>query len=194
MAKTARFLCFFSVLVIASTVMKVPVHAQISIPCTASMVSSFTPCINYVTNSSSTGASPTAGCCTSLASILSGGTDCMCQMATGATSALPIPINRTLALSLPKACKMSGVPLQCKASPIPAPGPIAFTPTAPVVPNTASPALAPEADDSPTVEADAPTAGSGIRPVLTPSAARPSYQFSPSLLLALLAALVLKFY
>ncbi|KAG5560176.1 hypothetical protein RHGRI_003457 [Rhododendron griersonianum] len=185
MAKTAPFLCFFSVLVIASTVMKVPVYAQISIPCTASMVSSFTPCINYVTNSSTAGTSPTAGCCTSLASILSGGTDCMCQMATGATSALPIPVNRTLALSLPKACKMSGVPLQCK-------GPIAFTPTAPVVPNTASPALAPEAD--PTVEADAPTAGSGIRPVLTPSAARPSYQFSPSLLLALLAALVLKFY
>ncbi|KAF7151564.1 hypothetical protein RHSIM_Rhsim02G0026800 [Rhododendron simsii] len=192
MAKTAPFLCFFSVLVIASTVMKVPVYAQISIPCTTSMVSSFTPCINFVTNSSSTGASPTAGCCTSLASILSGGTDCMCQMATGATSV--IPINRTLALSLPKACKMSRVPLQCKASPIPAPGPIAFTPTAPVVPNTVSPALAPEADGSSTVEADAPTADSGIRPVLNPSAARPSYQFSPSLLLALLAALVLKFY
>lgn len=71
---------------------------------------------------------------------------------------------------------------------------VLFWMAAPVVPNTASPALAPEADDSPTVEADAPTAGSGIRPVLTPSAARPSYQFSPSLLVALLAALVLKFY
>lgn len=69
---------------------------------------------------------------------------------------------------------------------------VLFWMAAPVVPNTASPALAPEAD--PTVEADAPTTGSGIRPVLTPSAARPSYQFSPSLLLALLAALVLKFY
>ncbi|KAH7857278.1 hypothetical protein Vadar_010841 [Vaccinium darrowii] len=156
------------------------------------MIASFTPCINYVTNSSSNGTSPTAGCCSSLASLMSSGTDCMCQLATGAFSSLPI--NRTLALSLPKACKMAGVPVQCKAStaPIAAPGPIAFSPPAPVVPN--SPALAPEADDSPTVESEAPTANSGIRPVLTPSAARPSYQFSPSLLLALLAALVLKFY
>ncbi|KAL6970441.1 hypothetical protein U1Q18_030141 [Sarracenia purpurea var. burkii] len=211
MAKFAPFLRLFPALVIALTALNVPVSAQTQVPCSASTVSSFTPCMNFITNSSGTGSPPTAGCCNSLRTVVSNGTDCLCMILTGNVP-FQIPINRTLALSLPRACKMSGVPLQCKASaaPIPAPGSIALSPTfssltpqASAVPKPASPALAPEADTTPelgapssTVASEAPTTNSGIRPVVTQSAAaaETSLSFSPPLLLAVLATIVLKLY
>ncbi|KAI8012412.1 hypothetical protein LOK49_LG06G02993 [Camellia lanceoleosa] len=179
------------------------------------MLSSFSPCMNFITNSTASGTSPTTDCCNSLRSLASNGMACLCLIATGSVP-FQIPINRTVASSLPRACNMPRVPVQCKASvaPIPVPGPIALSPTlspsaaaplspqaASVVPNPVSPALAPEADTtplltppSPTMASEAPTANSGSRPVLTPSAATPPHNFSPFLQLALLAAIVLKYY
>lgn len=89
------------------------VNGQISTPCTASMLSTFTPCLNYITGSSSNGSSPTGDCCSALKSLIPTGMDCACLLVT-ANVPIQLPINRTLALSLPRACKMGGVPLQCK--------------------------------------------------------------------------------
>ncbi|KAM7495998.1 hypothetical protein LguiA_020412 [Lonicera macranthoides] len=182
------------------------VNAQISTPCTASMISSFTPCINFITGSSGGGASPTAGCCDSLRSLMSTSMDCTCLIITGNVP-FSLPINQTLAISLPRTCQSSGVPLQCKASgvPLPAPGPVLFGPTPP--PSAASPfspraskasAAAPPPTEStlaaPTVApvAEAPTATPGIRPVLTPtSASNPSFiSSSPMFLLLAFVGLI----
>ncbi|XP_058739656.1 non-specific lipid transfer protein GPI-anchored 20-like [Vicia villosa] len=108
-----------------------PTYAQINTPCNPSTLSTlFTPCMSFLTNSSANGTSPTTQCCTALKSLTSGGMDCLCLIVT-ASVPFKIPINRTLAISLPRACKMPGVPVQCKASasPLPAPGPMALGPS-----------------------------------------------------------------
>ncbi|KAH7573794.1 hypothetical protein ACOSQ2_007975 [Xanthoceras sorbifolium] len=193
-----------------------PVYGQINSPCTASTLSTFTPCMNFLTNSSGNGtAAPTADCCNSLKNLTSTSRDCLCLLVTGSVP-FQIPINRTLALSLPRACNMPGVPLQCKASgaPIPAPGPVSLGPTlspgaspstspqAPVVPEPPS-ATAPESDTTPlltppSTDVDSgsgvPTTTPGSRPVLTPpSAATPTSPLSPSLLLFSLGFVLLKY-
>lgn len=91
-----------------------PTYAQINTPCNPSTLSTlFTPCMSFLTNSSANGTSPTTQCCTALKSLTSGGMDCLCLIVT-ASVPFKIPINRTLAISLPRACKMPGVPVQCK--------------------------------------------------------------------------------
>ncbi|WJZ90128.1 hypothetical protein VitviT2T_009296 [Vitis vinifera] len=189
-------------------------NAQISTPCTTSMISSFTPCLNFITGSTSgNGSSPTAGCCSSLRSLTSTTMDCACLIITGSVP-LQLPINRTLAISLPRACNMGSVPIQCKASgtPLPAPGPVLLGPTlpppaaAPLSPRaskaaaaTLAPAPEPEtaielSPASPPVDSETPTTTTpGIRPVLTPSASNPSYISSP-LLLIVLGIMFLKCY
>lgn len=204
-------------LAIAFIALIVPVYGQITTACSPTMLSNFSPCMNFITNSTGNGTSPTIDCCNSLRSIASNGTGCLCLIVTGSVP-FQIPINRTLAISLPRACNMPGVPLQCKASasPVPAPGPAtlaptqspgtspsAVSPTASSVPEALSPAtnaLTPESDATPaltppsTVSSDAPTTNSGSRPVVNPSAANPSYSFSPSFLLAVLGATLFKYY
>ncbi|KAM7488602.1 hypothetical protein LguiB_026086 [Lonicera macranthoides] len=146
-------------------------------PCTGSMLASFTPCMNLLTNSTAGGTSPTTDCCNSLKSLMKSGLDCLCLLVT-ASVPFQLPINRTLAASLPRACNMAGVPIQCKASvaPIPAPGPAALGPTsypgdspfssprASTVPEPLSPALAPEGDATPALT---PPSGD-TTPALTP--------------------------
>ncbi|KAF7146069.1 hypothetical protein RHSIM_Rhsim04G0200100 [Rhododendron simsii] len=213
MAASAHFLQLFQLLAIASLALVMPIYAQINSPCSPSMITSFAPCMAFVTNSSAAGAPPTPACCSALQTISSNGTECMCQIVSG--SPFQVPINRTLAISLPRACNMPGVPLQCKAAgaPASAPGPAAFSPSlspeapAPLspqasntLPTSDSPGLAPEAETTPeltppstnTVSSQAPTANSGSRPVVTTSAAHPPASVSPSLLLTLFGAFVLK--
>ncbi|KAK4793587.1 hypothetical protein SAY86_024022 [Trapa natans] len=174
-------------------------NGQVMTSCTASMISSFTPCINFVTNSSPNGTapSPTSECCNSFKSLMGDGMDCMCLIITGNVP-FQVPINRSLAVSLPRACKMTGVPIQCKASdvPLPASGPAALGPTpqeSPLVPNTETPRLAPEAVPTPLLMPPPPPASTaGSRPVLTPSSAISSSIMSPGLVLvALLGSLFL---
>ncbi|OIV91497.1 hypothetical protein TanjilG_26466 [Lupinus angustifolius] len=147
---------------------------QISTPCNTGMVNRlFTPCVNFITSSSGNGTSPTTECCSALKSLTTDGVDCLCLLLT-ATVPFKIP---TIAISLPNACNMPGVPLQCKASgsPLPAPGPgslgaspsplsaapIGFTPTASpqaatssssssstVFPSQNYPSLAPNSDNT----------------------------------------------
>ncbi|TYH27072.1 hypothetical protein ES288_A02G040200v1 [Gossypium darwinii] len=198
----SRLVLALAMALVAATV---PVYGQrtINTPCTPSALNIFTPCMNLLTNSSANGTSPTADCCNSLKTLTSSGMDCLCLIVTGSVP-FRLPINRTLAISLPRACSMPGVPLQCKASvgaPVPAPGPISLAPT--LSPGT-SPTLSPEGSivPEPTGPAEAPesnttrTATTGSRPVLNPtaSAADRSYSFSPSLVLLTLGFAVFKYY
>ncbi|KAL3827978.1 hypothetical protein ACJIZ3_016780 [Penstemon smallii] len=164
-------------------------NAQISTPCTSSMISSFTPCLNYITRSSATGSSPTQDCCNSIKSLVDVSMDCTCLILTGSVPfSLPAFINRNLAISLPRMCK-SSVPIQCKASgvPLPAPGPVLFGPTlapvasapeghSPKASRESSAAAPPPADqildlspESPPELQLGPTADHGVRPVVQPN-------------------------
>ncbi|EXC18950.1 hypothetical protein L484_002594 [Morus notabilis] len=204
-------------LLAVAAVLIMPACAQISTPCNASMISSFRPCINFVTNSSANGTSPTSDCCNALKTMTGSGMDCLCLIATGSVP-FQVPINRTLAISLPRACNMPGVPVQCKSTgaPLPAPGPAflgptlspgaspSATPTSPAasaVPDPISPALSPESDTTPlltppstTGGTNTPTETTGSRSSLTPSAAAPSYGLSASVLLLAMGGSVIMFY
>lgn len=107
--------CSLPALAIAIIVLIVPVYGQINTACSPSMLSSFSSCMSFITNSTANGTSPTSDCCNSLKSITSNSTDCLCLIVTGSVP-FQIPINRTLAIALPRACNMPGVPLQCKGS------------------------------------------------------------------------------
>ncbi|XP_047983750.1 non-specific lipid transfer protein GPI-anchored 20 [Salvia hispanica] len=205
----ASWISISALALIATALLLSSASAQISTPCTPSMITTFTPCMNFVTNSSLSGSSPPSECCNSLKSLMSSGKDCLCLIVTGSVP-FNIPLNRTLAVSLPRACNMPGVPLQCKAegAPVPAPAPAAFSPSlspnaapSPTVSGLAPPeALAPRGEDTPAPpgeETPAPpapgTAGetpSGSRAGVTPSAA---YRISPLHFVAVLAAIALKY-
>ncbi|RID71971.1 hypothetical protein BRARA_C03881 [Brassica rapa] len=146
-------------------------------------------------------------CCNSLRSLTTGGMGCLCLIVTGSVP-FNIPINRTTAVSLPRACNMPRVPLQCNANiaPAAAPGPAgtfgpAMSPspaTTPVVPEPTPAAQTPQSDTTrpftPTVDGAAPTSddgGSTSRPSVTPSS---SYALSPSLLFLVVSLVALKFY
>ncbi|KAK2998373.1 hypothetical protein RJ639_023910, partial [Escallonia herrerae] len=206
--------CLNAVLAALLILSVISVEGQISTPCTASMITSFTPCINFITGSTGNGASPTAGCCDSLRSLTSSSMDCACLIITGNVP-FSLPINRTLSISLPRACKSGGVPIQCKgitwqvAIPLSCAkidGPVLFGPSpspavaaAPFSPRASkASALAPPPTEtteeippaSPPVDQIAPTATPGIRPVLTPTSAADQSYISPLLLLLSFVALV----
>ncbi|GAU49791.1 hypothetical protein TSUD_46080 [Trifolium subterraneum] len=172
--------------------------------------------MSFLTSSSANGTSPTTQCCTALKSLTSSGMDCLCLLVT-ASVPFKIPINRTLAISLPRACNMPGVPVQCKASasPLPAPGPVALGPSSPPEsapssplgftptpspkassdlpsPTSSSP-LAPQQDTNVPLLTPPSTTGSS-RSSLTPSSAVTSYNVSPYVLLISLGFVALKFY
>ncbi|XP_024193000.1 non-specific lipid transfer protein GPI-anchored 20 isoform X2 [Rosa chinensis] len=188
------------VLAMAAVSVMPVVYGQVGTPCSAATIASFSPCMNFLTNSTANGTAPTADCCNSLKNLTGTSRDCMCLIVTGSVP-VQLPINRTLAISLPRACNTPGVPLQCKGpnSQVPTSSPGASpsaSPTASTVPEPTSSAESPESDRPPssTGGSGAPTATTGSRPALTPSAAKPSYSLSPSLLLFASAVLVLKFY
>lgn len=150
-------------------------NAQINTPCNPSTISTlFTPCMGFLTGSSANGTSPTTECCGALKSLTSSGMDCLCLLVT-ASVPFKIPINRTLAISLPRACNMPGVPVQCKASasPLPAPGPVALGPShspasspSGFIP-TPSPQASSDIPASPTSSPLAPQQDTNV-PLLTP--------------------------
>lgn len=84
---------------------------MITTACTSSLISSFTPCLNFLSGSTNDGGSPTAECCRSVASLVSSSTECACLILTGNVP-FSLPITRTLAILLPRLCR-SPVPLQC---------------------------------------------------------------------------------
>ncbi|XP_076940537.1 non-specific lipid transfer protein GPI-anchored 20-like isoform X2 [Bidens hawaiensis] len=205
------FRCFVLTLVLALCLkvplvysqINTPTNTPINTPCSASMITSFTPCLNFLTNSTANGAStPTSGCCNSLKDLTSRSMDCLCLLVTGSVP-FQIPINRTLAISLQRICRMSGVPVQCKGPATldiaPSPGSTSTVPEA-SSPNTTpesnttpalSPPLAPESDTMPTltppstgVDSGVPTTDADSPPTLTPSSVASTYVNSPFVIVA----------
>ncbi|CAN4116518.1 unnamed protein product [Withania somnifera] len=204
------YVFFLSCLVVLASL---PINAQIvTSPCTATMLTSFTPCLNFLANGNGT-ATPSAGCCNALRTMMGNGSACLCVIATGGIP-FQIPISPNATMSLPQACNMARVPLQCKAStpPAAAPGPAgteapSASPTSAPSPSPSpkgttdfkpmSPALAPQADVVPTVTPPSPSAtNSGRRQnPITPSAAPSvSYGFSPLALIAAFGAIAFLLY
>lgn len=87
----------------------------INTPCNGPMINSFTPCMNFLTNSSSSGASPTEDCCSALRTMMTNGMNCFCLIVTGGIP-FQMPMNPNMVMSLPSACNMPGVPLKCKGT------------------------------------------------------------------------------
>ncbi|KAL3505948.1 hypothetical protein ACH5RR_031330 [Cinchona calisaya] len=179
-----------------------PVNGQMnSTLCTSSMLRSFSSCTNFLTDGS--GSSPTADCCDALKSLMSSGRDCLCLIITGGVP-FRVPINRTLAASLPRACNSEGVPIECQAmggaAPIPAPGPTNDDgPQSPSwLPDPNAPTLTPP-ENTPDAGGDGTLTPPGLTPpesdgfpTMTPpgvrpdlSTSQPSQRVSQLLLLAL---------
>ncbi|RLN41887.1 non-specific lipid transfer protein GPI-anchored 2-like [Panicum miliaceum] len=150
-----------------------PASGQVATSCTASLITTFTPCLNFVTGSTNGGGSPTQQCCGSLAEMVRTGADCACLILTGNVP-FSLPINRTLAISLPRLCSSMSVPLQCRdtATQIPAPGPVAFAPALPPLPPIPPESSVPDSPVDPA--ATSPAVDSPPfpqRPVVVPSSA-----------------------
>ncbi|THU65357.1 hypothetical protein C4D60_Mb05t02790 [Musa balbisiana] len=107
MEKAKRF-----VLLLAAVMAVRVVSGQITTACTAALISSFTPCLNYITGSTNGGGSPTEDCCKALGAVVSSSKDCACLILTGNVP-FSLPINRTLSISLPRMCNSMSVPLEC---------------------------------------------------------------------------------
>ncbi|KAF3611698.1 hypothetical protein DY000_02049147 [Brassica cretica] len=142
------------------------------------------------------GTSPSSDCCNSLRSLTTGGMGCLCLIVTGSVP-FNIPINRTTAVSLPRASNIAPAAAPGPAGtfgPAMSPGPA----TTPIVPEPTPAAQTPQSDATqpftPTVDTAGPTAGDGgstSRPSLTSSSA---YALSPSLLFFGISLVVVKFY
>uniref|UniRef100_A0ACD5X582 Uncharacterized protein n=1 Tax=Avena sativa TaxID=4498 RepID=A0ACD5X582_AVESA len=174
-ATTAAVAVAVAVLLLATSAASVSGQA-VATSCTASLISTFTPCLNFVTGSTNGGGSPTQQCCRAVAGVVRTAEDCACLILTGNVP-FGLPINRTLAISLTRVCKKLSVPLQCRdtATQIPAPGPIAFAPALPPLPplppESSSSSVDPPATSPTAAEVDAPPLMQGQRPVVVPSSA-----------------------
>ncbi|KAI4368361.1 hypothetical protein MLD38_016927 [Melastoma candidum] len=147
---------FIGLSLVMSMILPADSQASSGASCASSLISTFTPCMNLLTGSTYNGSySPTSDCCNSLKSLTGKSIDCLCLVVLGKIP-LPIPVNRTVAISLPRACKMSGVPFKCQdtIAPLPAPGPDSYDSIPP------EPSISPV--DSPTYEtppSEAPPSG-----------------------------------
>uniref|UniRef100_A0A0E0GUU8 Bifunctional inhibitor/plant lipid transfer protein/seed storage helical domain-containing protein n=1 Tax=Oryza nivara TaxID=4536 RepID=A0A0E0GUU8_ORYNI len=150
-----------ALVVVVLAVVVSPASGQVATSCTASLITTFTPCLNFVTGSTNGGGSPTQQCCGSLAEMVRSSADCACLILTGNVP-FSLPINRNLAISLTKLCNSMSVPLQCRdtASQIPPPAP--SPPETSVQPNSAV---------DPTAMSPSPPIIQGQRPLLLPSSA-----------------------
>lgn len=102
------------VLLLAAAMAAAPASGQqVATSCTATLITTFTPCLNFITGSTNGGGSPTQGCCSSVAEMVRTGADCFCLILTGNVP-FSLPINRTLAISLTRLCGGMSVPLQCR--------------------------------------------------------------------------------
>ncbi|XP_008235392.1 PREDICTED: non-specific lipid-transfer protein-like protein At2g13820 isoform X2 [Prunus mume] len=119
--------------------------------CTTALAS-LAPCLSYVTGNSS---NPSSSCCSQLSNVVQSSPQCLCSLLNGGGSSLGITINRTLALSLPSACKVQTPPVsQCQGTNGPT--------TSPSTPPSSS-----SADPSNQTPSDASTPEAAISPSAT---------------------------
>ncbi|CAB4291672.1 unnamed protein product [Prunus armeniaca] len=128
--------------------------------CTTALAS-LAPCLSYVTGNSS---NPSSSCCSQLSNVVQSSPQCLCSLINGGGSSLGITINRTLALSLPSACKVQTPPAsQCQGANGPSTPPASSS--ADPSNQTPSDASTPEAAISPSAS-DIPSAsGEGSKTV-----------------------------
>ncbi|KAE8676199.1 Bifunctional inhibitor/lipid-transfer protein/seed storage 2S albumin superfamily protein, putative isoform 1 [Hibiscus syriacus] len=178
-----KVLQLLTVLSILSTV---SVKGQSTTACSASMISSFTPCLNFITGSSSNGSSPTQDCCGSLKSLISRSMDCARLL---------------IAANVPLSCSRIANLMRFAASgtTLTAPGPVPFL-LPPTLPPTAASPLSPESDLTPAAppiedepEPPSVTLNPRNRPVLQPSAGAPN-PYLPSVLVTVIGIAIFKFY
>jgi hypothetical protein len=105
--------CAAAVLPLLLLLAAAPASGQVAMSCTSTLITTFTPCLNFVTGSTNGGGSPTEQCCGSLAEMVRTGADCACLILTGNVP-FSLPINRALAISLPRLCNSMSVPLKCR--------------------------------------------------------------------------------
>ncbi|KAJ6931149.1 hypothetical protein NC652_014603 [Populus alba x Populus x berolinensis] len=118
--------------------------------CTNTLMS-LAPCLNYITGNSS---SPSSSCCSQLGNVVQTSPLCLCSLLNNSGASLGITVNRTLALSLPGACKVQTPSInQCKA---------ATAPTASATPPVSSPASSPADSSNQTPEPDITPSASEI--------------------------------
>ncbi|KAF8016759.1 hypothetical protein BT93_H2092 [Corymbia citriodora subsp. variegata] len=80
--------------------------------CTSVLIG-LSPCLSFVTGSSST---PSSSCCSQLASVVQSQPRCLCMVLNGGASSLGVTLNQTLALALPGACNVQTPPVsKCNA-------------------------------------------------------------------------------
>ncbi|CAB4321986.1 unnamed protein product [Prunus armeniaca] len=132
--------------------------------CTTALAS-LAPCLSYVTGNSS---NPSSSCCSQLSNVVQSSPQCLCSLINGGGSSLGITINRTLALSLPSACKVQTPPAsQCQGANGPTRSPSTPPASSSADPSNQTPsdASTPEAAISPSAS-DIPSAsGEGSKTV-----------------------------
>lgn len=75
--------------------------------CTRALMG-LSPCLNYVTGNSST---PSSSCCSQLSNVVQSQPQCLCSLLNGGGSSYGISVNQTLALALPRVCKVQTPPI-----------------------------------------------------------------------------------
>ncbi|XP_029124530.1 non-specific lipid transfer protein GPI-anchored 2 isoform X2 [Cajanus cajan] len=137
------------------------VTAQISTPCTTSMINTITPCANFITGSTNNGLTPSASCCDSFLSLITTSVDCACLLIS-ANVPLQLPINTALALFLPQACNVNEMPALCKGPAVLGPNgqtlpPIAVSPLSPQASKTIAEVEAPKSEILPPASVESRT-------------------------------------
>ncbi|CAN1176854.1 Non-specific lipid transfer protein GPI-anchored 5 [Linum perenne] len=85
-------------------------------------ITSLSPCLAFITANSSASRRPSASCCSQLSNMVQATPQCLCTLVNGGGPSF-ITINRTMAISLPGACKSRTPPLsQCIKDDADAPG------------------------------------------------------------------------
>ncbi|RYR01106.1 uncharacterized protein LOC107645199 [Arachis ipaensis] len=104
-------------LLMTSTMKMVDCQTQNSIACTISMMSSITPCANFITGSGNNNGGvtpPSSTCCDSLRALMSSSMDCACKVLSANAPNLQLPITQAVAISLATACNINGLSAHCK--------------------------------------------------------------------------------
>ena len=95
-----------AILVLVTTIFSNEAIAQSG--CTRVLIS-LSPCLNYVTGSSST---PSSSCCSKLEDVVQSQPQCLCSVVNGdGVSSLGVTVNQSLAVSLPGACNVQTPPI-----------------------------------------------------------------------------------
>ncbi|CAA7399195.1 unnamed protein product [Spirodela intermedia] len=130
-----------------------------------SVILSLVPCVLYIGGSSST---PSAQCCTQLASVVKSQPECLCSVLSG-SAGVSTTVNQTRALALPGACNVQTPSASLCSAPPPSSTPAA-PPTAPPPSRPAPPHIPPPSSGPAT--ASTPPADGGTK--ATPPGGDPS--------------------